>query len=184
MKPKIPLLQVLDSELGKQKQQISTTKLIAGNISFPLLCNKLPHTYQLKNTLIYYVTVSVGQGSGHNVWGSLLRVPQDGVNLGPGGALICRLWGRICFQTLSGYWPDLVPCGCWTKVPFPRWLWPRVACCSRGHTHTSSGFPCASIHLYTAMAHPVLTPPTSLTSPSDFKDVCAASKPIWVISLF
>lgn len=42
-------------------------KILYKCISFLSLCNKLPQTQQLKTTLIYYLTISMGQESRHSL---------------------------------------------------------------------------------------------------------------------
>lgn len=69
--------------------------------------------------LVYYPTVSLGQGSMHRLAGpsaegSLRRLPSA---VGLGCGLIWRLSGRICFWAHSNCWKNSFPWGCMTKAP-------------------------------------------------------------------
>ena len=74
--------------------------------SFLWFCNKWPEIQHLRTTLVYCLTVSVGQKTG--VTGSKSRF-----------WLLCsQLEFRVVLQAYSYYWQNSVPCSCWLRSLF------------------------------------------------------------------
>lgn len=91
----------------------SSTPLVIPKSVLLLNCqhNKFSQTQWLEATQIYYLTVSIGQVSGH----SLVLCFRTQVLAG-----LCSFLEALemkCFRTQFGCWPNSVPCGCRTEVP-------------------------------------------------------------------
>lgn len=91
----------------------SSTPLVIPKSVLLLNCyhNKFSQTQWLETTQIYYLTVSIGQVSGHSL------VPCFRTQVLAGLCSFLEALKMKCFHTHSGCWPNSVPCGCRTEVP-------------------------------------------------------------------
>ena len=76
--------------------------------NFLLLCNKLPQTLWLKMT--HWLSHSFYASEGWSIAGLFVQGVTGWIKVWVKMHSHLKIWGRICFQTHSGFWQNLFPC--------------------------------------------------------------------------